>query len=146
NADEDQDDLTACEDNCSTAFNPNQTDFDNDGVGDACDNCVWLANEDQVDANANGVGDVCEAVTGITEVAELGTLEIFPNPAHEHILVRSATPAVRGLRFYDLAGKVAMEIGFDTHVDVTPLAMGTYIIFALDAEGRPLARTRLIKQ
>ncbi|MFT3886243.1 MAG: thrombospondin type 3 repeat-containing protein [Flavobacteriales bacterium] len=145
-ADEDQDGLIACEDNCLTIYNPGQADFDGDGVGDACDNCVWLANEDQADVNGNGIGDVCEDASGIAEMDGTSGFGVFPNPAHEHILVRSATQAARGLRFYDLAGQVAMEIGFDTHVDVSRLAMGTYIIFALDAEGRPLARTRLIKQ
>ena len=69
-------------DNCTTVFNPDQTntdsgaetaaagesgdacdaltDRDGDTIADGSDNCVAVANTDQADADNDGVGDLCE--------------------------------------------------------------------------------------
>ena len=147
NADEDQDGLLPCEDNCSTEFNPGQADFDEDGVGDACDNCVWLANEDQADVNGNGIGDACEfGTTGIEEVPADGQgMAIWPNPAREHVLVRcdAGTPSL--LRFYEPSGRLVLELSYAQQVDINSIASGTYLVFALDVHGRAIARARFVK-
>ena len=81
--DTDGDGVPDCIDNCPTAYNPNQADYDNDGIGDACDtcqdtdhdgfgdpgfpsntclqdNCPTVFNTDQTDTNHDGVGDACQ--------------------------------------------------------------------------------------
>lgn len=147
NADEDNDGLIPCEDNCSTAFNPNQADFDSDGVGDACDNCVWLANEDQADLNNNGIGDACElGATGLEEVPMEGQgMAIWPNPAREHVVVRCDVGQPVQLRFFDPSGRLVLEMHYQQQVDVSSMASGTYVVFALGTDGRAIARVRFVK-
>ena len=145
NSDDDNDGFIYCQDNCSIAFNPDQADFDTDGVGDACDNCAWIANVDQMDSNGNGVGDACESQDGIAELEGAGNMSIFPNPAVDHVLVRCSGD-VRALRYVDISGKLVLQTPYAIRSDVSALATGSYIVFALDAEGRPLARTRFVKQ
>ncbi|MBS1941016.1 MAG: T9SS type A sorting domain-containing protein [Bacteroidetes bacterium] len=147
NVDVDQDGLAACEDNCLTIYNPGQADFDGDGIGDACDNCAWVANEDQQDSDQDGVGDACQGVnTGIGETAPAGEgMAIWPNPAREHVLVRCDTGRAATLRIFEPAGRMVGEKVFSQQLDVTGLASGTYVIVALDANGKQLARARLVK-
>ncbi len=59
-------------DNCPSAYNPSQGDFNRDGAGDACsdadgdgdldanDNCRVVPNPDQRDSDGDGVGDACD--------------------------------------------------------------------------------------
>ena len=73
NPDRDDDGIADCNDNCMSAYNPDQTDVDSDLIGDACDsdndndsvdnavdNCPLTYNPDQLDTNENGVGDACD--------------------------------------------------------------------------------------
>jgi hypothetical protein len=46
----------------------------------------------------------------------------------------------------DLSGKEVFRTSVWQRVDLTHVAQGTYIVMALNAEGRPLAQTRLIRQ
>lgn len=144
--DSDGDGLVSCDDICPDAFNPDQADFDGDGVGDACDNCVWVSNSDQVDANGNGIGDACETLNGIPEVTETSGLSIYPNPADEEIYVTCTDAQVRAVRIVDVAGALVLQAPVMQRIDLNNVARGTYIVIALNAEGRPLAQTRLIRQ
>ncbi|HXH28797.1 MAG TPA: pre-peptidase C-terminal domain-containing protein, partial [Candidatus Polarisedimenticolia bacterium] len=60
-ADADADGIVLPDDNCPSAYNPDQADADRDGVGDACDNCPRLFNPDQLDDDGDGRGDLCQA-------------------------------------------------------------------------------------
>jgi len=145
-ADVDGDGLTYCNDICPDTYNPDQADFDADGVGDACDNCPWVSNVDQVDLNGNGVGDLCETLNSIAEEFTGETLSIHPNPAREQLFVTSTDIRVAHIRIVDVAGALVMETPIAQRLDLQRVASGTYIVIALDAEGRPLAQTRLIRQ
>lgn len=146
NADEDSDGLMACEDNCSTAFNPGQADFDQDGVGDACDNCVWVYNPDQPDIDGNGVGDACDLQTGLVEYDLNSTFSFYPNPTNGNVFVTCSVPGGRTLRFHNALGALVFEAPMRQQLDLQQLAMGVYMVLVLDAEGRPLAQTRLVRQ
>ena len=145
-ADLDGDGLSYCDDICPETYNPDQADFDADGVGDGCDNCPWVGNGDQLDANGNGIGDLCETLTGIVEAGASEALLIFPNPAREELFVTSGDTRVKYIRMVDVAGALVMEVPFAQRIDLQRVAQGTYIVIALDAEGRPLVQTRLIRQ
>ena len=146
NADVDTDGLIACEDNCSVAFNPGQADFDEDGVGDACDNCVWVYNPSQPDIDANGVGDACDMFTGLMELSASTAFGFHPNPSTGNVLVTCTLPGARNLRFHNALGALVFEAPMRQQLDLERLAMGIYMVLVLDAEGRPLAQTRLVRQ
>jgi|GEM_PF-6322402 len=59
-ADNDQDGIPTCVDNCPGVPNPLQEDTDSDLVGDSCDNCPAVANTNQNDFDEDGVGDLCD--------------------------------------------------------------------------------------
>jgi len=144
--DVDGDDLLECMDNCSTVFNPNQADFDGDGVGDACDNCVWVYNPDQADTDGNGHGNACEAFTGIPSEDNPLSFGFHPNPTLGHVMVNCTLPGARSLRFHNALGALVFEAPLSQRLDLDALALGIYTVLALDAEGRPLAQTRLVRQ
>jgi hypothetical protein len=145
-ADVDADGLTVCEDNCSLVYNPDQADFDNDGVGDPCDNCLWVYNPEQDDTDENGVGDACDLNVGITEVAEGAGLSFHPNPSRGEVSVTCDIAGVRSFHFYNSLGALVFEAPVRQRMQLDALSMGVYTVIALDAEGRPLARSRLVRQ
>ncbi len=145
NADTDSDGLISCQDNCSAVYNPGQADFDNDGIGDYCDNCVWLFNPDQADADSNGQGDVCDISTGLSTVEAKPSFWLQPNPTSGPVHVICTDPAVRSIVFQNGTGELVMRSNLLNRIDVDHLATGVYLVIALDAEGRPLAQTRLVK-
>jgi hypothetical protein len=145
-ADDDQDGLVACEDNCSLVYNPNQADYDNDGVGDACDNCVWLPNGDQEDLNGNGIGDACESGVGMSEVDAAAPFTLYPNPARGPVHVRWGQLPLDGMDIYSAQGALVRSFGQRSVIEVDDLATGIYTVVARDAVGRPIARAKLIRQ
>jgi hypothetical protein len=145
-ADVDGDGLAACDDICPDAYNPDQADFDNDGVGDVCDNCAWVPNSDQTDVNGNGIGDACETLNSIPESDRGLGISIYPNPARDVLNITCTDATVRFVRIVDLAGALVIEVPLSQRIDLQQVAQGSYIVIALEAEGRPLAQTRLIRQ
>ena len=146
NADSDGDGLLDCEDNCKESWNPDQEDFDEDGVGDDCDNCVWTYNPDQSDADGDGIGDVCDVFTGLEEQASGLDMEIFPNPARGMVHISIEDPRVKRLSLIDPSGRIVLDVQRTNTLQLDGIAAGIYTVFALDAEGRPLAQGRLIVQ
>ena len=148
NADQDNDGIPDCVDNCVSIYNPDQADFDGDGIGDVGDNCIWVFNPDQADTDQDGVGDACQSdvMAGIDENTVDGQgMSIWPNPSRDRINVRCDAGTARVLRIHEPSGRLVEELLFSTQVDVSGLATGTYVVFAVDAQGKTLARTRIVK-
>ncbi len=147
NLDSDEDGVLNCVDICPFAFDPDQADFDGDGIGDACDNCPWVYNPDQLDSNGNGVGDICDNLaTGIDELTTGRGFDLYPNPTLGQVTVRTDMSGVRSLVIHDALGQRVGGSPFRSQLDLGQLAMGVYLVIALDADGRHLAQTRLVKQ
>jgi hypothetical protein len=144
--DSDADGLPDCMDNCSTTANPGQADFDGDGVGDVCDNCLWVYNPEQADTDIDGVGDACDFATGINESDMSMGLSFVPNPSLGEVAVHCASPDARTLRFHNAVGALVFEAPVRQRMQLEALSPGIYIVLALDAEGRPLAQTRFVRQ
>lgn len=47
---------------------------------------------------------------------------------------------------HDALGGLVFRSAWHAYLDIEALAPGVYIVLALDAEGRPLAQTRFVKQ
>ncbi|HQV75950.1 MAG TPA: hypothetical protein PLE78_10700, partial [Flavobacteriales bacterium] len=146
NADVDFDDLIPCEDNCSGVWNPQQTDYDEDNIGDACDNCVWVYNPSQADEDGNGIGDACDVRVGIAELTDGSNFGFFPNPTNGNVNMVCTVAGARMLKFYNAVGALVFEAPVRKQMDLRELAMGVYTVLVLDAEGSPLAQTRLVRQ
>ena len=145
--DTDGDGIPDCDDPCPETFDPLQQDFDGDGVGDACDNCPWVYNPDQTDSMGTGTGDACQQLpTGMQDVEAGRSLVFMPNPTLGQVGVRCTIPGARSLRFHDATGRLAHITNIEHQLDLEVLLPGVYIVVALDAEGRPLAQTRLVRQ
>ncbi|MEX1132474.1 MAG: thrombospondin type 3 repeat-containing protein, partial [Flavobacteriales bacterium] len=145
--DSDGDGVIDCEDYCPDTYNTIQQDFDGDGVGDPCDNCPWVYNPDQENTTGSISGDACQQMpTGIDEVDSEHALVFMPNPTLGQVGVRCTIPGARSLRFHDATGRLAHLASIEHQMDLEFLLPGVYIVVALDAEGRPLAQTRLVRQ
>ncbi|MBK6629470.1 MAG: thrombospondin type 3 repeat-containing protein [Flavobacteriales bacterium] len=145
--DSDQDGLLDCMDGCPYAFDPDQSDFDQDGIGDACDNCSWIANPDQADTDGNGIGDVCDQANAIAEMSGTAQFTFAPNPAREEVHITAMPDGVRRVQLVALTGAVVLNIeATQRRIALDAVPVGVYQIMALDADGRPLAQGRLVRQ
>ncbi len=144
NPDADLDALLDCVDNCPALFNPIQEDFDIDGHGDLCDNCPWLSNPDQADSDGDGVGDVCDVI-GIPELARLPVLTLHPNPSSGLIFFQWSDRSAQRVIVFDVLGSRVKELPWALSMDVSDLAMGTYLVVVEDRHGRALARARFMR-
>jgi hypothetical protein len=60
--------------------------------------------------------------------------------------VQCTIPAARTLRFHDATGRSVLITAIEERLDLERLLPGVYLVVAQDAEGRPLAQTRLVRQ
>lgn len=146
NVDEDGDGLLACEDNCVTAFNPDQIDTDEDGIGDVCDNCALIFNPDQADHDGNGVGDACEMQAHIAGQLSVGTgLTIYPIPARDHIDLRCENPEAYSIEIFEPSGRSVRECMFEPRIGISAMARGSYVVVVYDKDRRILGWARMMK-
>ena len=148
NADQDQDGVPDCMDNCPSVKNPDQGDFDGDGVGDVCDNCIWVHNPGQEDMDGDGVGNACQTnlPTGVDEDgSERPGIALLPNPAHNHITIRCGSTNPRTVRIHDASGRMVNELQFREQMDISWLVPGTYMVAVLDGNGHVMGHARMVK-
>ncbi|HMQ77156.1 MAG TPA: thrombospondin type 3 repeat-containing protein, partial [Flavobacteriales bacterium] len=145
--DSDVDGLLDCMDSCPFAYDPGQMDFDQDGIGDACDNCSWIPNPDQADTDGNGIGDVCDQANAIGETAGMSHFTFAPNPAREEVILLSLPVKAQRVQLVALTGAVVLDVDVtQRRIALDAVPVGVYQIMALDADGRPLAQGRLVRQ
>lgn len=72
-------------------------------------------------------------------------LSLSPNPSRDQVSIRCDVGAAQLLRIYEPSGRLVEEMSFRPQLDISKLATGTYVVFAINGEGRILARARLVK-
>lgn len=77
---------------------------------------------------------------GVGESASSSPLELYPNPAHEVLVVRSPFEGASTLRILDAAGRVSFDGGTRTtngpdRIDVKALPSGIYVVELRSQEG-----------
>lgn len=71
---------------------------------------------------------------------------VLPNPAIGPVHIVCTFPGVTTIEFYNAVGERVMKTALLRRMDTDALATGVYIVLALNAEGRPLAQSRFVKQ
>lgn len=143
--DTDVDGILDCHDNCPLLPNIAQADLDQDGIGDACDNCPWAYNPDQLDTDDNGIGDACATVS-VEPVGGLPGILLHPNPTTGILHIGKVGAEASVICIYDLSGAEVRRSLFEEQVDVSGLAIGSYILVLRDADGLALARAPIMRQ
>ncbi len=84
--------------------------------------------------------------TTIENSTAIATVNVFPNPANDHLTVQS-TSTISQVNIYDLDGRLISTNAYNTtaaEVNISELPEGCYILEALTQEGT--VRSRLVKQ
>ncbi len=94
-------------------------------------------------------GQLKPATTSINNVLSEHGMQVVPNPANGYIDVTLNTNATT-LQVYDLIGRTVITQNANnkhntTRIDISTLAPGTYILYAVDAKGQK-SRTTFIKE
>lgn len=78
--------------------------------------------------------------TGIHDVASIPSLEVYPNPASDHIALFGLPPKVRSILVANSQGVVVKEkTQEENDVDITGLPSGFYCIIIVDQDGKQSA-------
>ncbi len=87
--------------------------------------------------------------TGIDDIIQHPTadMSLYPNPASEiiNVVIDDAIKHDATFTIFDIRGRVVMEGGRSTTIDISGLTPGVYIITAIGRNGYPLAHKRFIK-
>jgi hypothetical protein len=81
-------------------------------------------------------------------ISALGSLDlgVLPNPAHDRITLNNPNGAAKQVRIYDLVGNLVLQAAQVDAINISGLALGTYVLQAQDAQGNNLAHLRFVKQ
>jgi hypothetical protein len=101
---------------------------------------------------SNAFNVVVDPCTGSEELAATHFITVFPNPAIGQISVtmNDASGTNRLLRFFDVTGRLAFELGIDDgakrveFVDLSHLKAGVYILHYVK-EGRVVSQEKVVK-
>ncbi|MDX2283185.1 MAG: PKD domain-containing protein [Bacteroidia bacterium] len=134
--------------NGNTSNDPNPTfDFGATGSYEVC----------QIAYNICGTDTVCQTIrviaTGLEGLLDAASLELFPNPAEEHVVLKLSTLRAADLtvEIVDMKGKVAASQTFERvagewqhRFDLGMLAEGIYLV-KVSAEGGSVLRKLFVK-
>jgi len=89
-------------------------------------------------------------VSTITEVKKDNSIDVYPNPANDFIIVYSYAPEKgRGIELHDVTGKMVRKqtaTKLATRIETSNLAAGLYILKVRDAAGRIIRLEKILIQ
>lgn len=101
--------------------------------------------------DSNGCDDISNVVKleldGATSLSSnlRSEIQIYPNPASDHLTIEGTLNQVATCRVFDVYGKVLLFTSFHKEVDVEDLANGTYFIVLSDSAGTIVYRSKFVK-
>lgn len=83
-----------------------------------------------------------------TESLSLEQIQVFPNPAHDHIIIESNTLNLQSAVIFNSVGQVVKQavIQNNSQIAVQDLSSGLYFIHLKNTDGAVIGTTRFIKQ
>jgi hypothetical protein len=84
---------------------------------------------------------------GIEENGERTTLDVYPNPVNEKLIIRSSDPQLTSFFISDVTGQKVIEsetVDGPVTVDVSQLAAGMYIVNCTNSSGKNITRKLLV--
>ena len=95
----------------------------------------------------NSWASVTPATTGISEISNNNTINVFPNPATNFVTI-SSKESISNVNIYDFQGRIVQEYDFngttDIKLNISDLSNGIYSIVANTTNGKSFSQ-KLIK-
>lgn len=91
----------------------------------------------------------CQSTTSLGEKTNNISITVYPNPAHEAVILNFTTLTKGSYQVYAIDGSEVLQgniNGFNTHIDLNNLKKGLYFITILDYHGQVLANKKIVKE
>lgn len=85
-------------------------------------------------------------LVGVEEHSDLPTLDVYPNPSTGCLTLRTNDPAAQRVLIEDALGRQVRSLPFRASLDISDLAVGTYIVTISDVHGTALSRASVVKE
>jgi hypothetical protein len=91
----------------------------------------------------------CQSTTSLNEKGNNTDISIYPNPAHENVMLKFSTSTKGSIIVYTIDGSEVLKgniNGFNTSVDLNNISKGLYFIAVIDQQGQIIANKKIVKE